>query len=302
MHIWKRKDKDEFVLISNFITMSSKKVSKLKETPFIPPKDVLHLLPNEGITWDNYYKKLIEKEIQSYEKYLPTQMTATYLRPYLPQGKSQASNDKHSSLHRSESNNRSSGSSGTGKRKRLGGRCLYVGFGLSKLGSSLLEIQPQLQMEQIDISSVATQLASSVLGIVSRTMNVTNLTYDNNWFDLIIDKGTFDSIVSFHSQIHFLNALEEIHRVLKPQGYFVMFSCQSGRSNLLLGRKKFYWDLVDVQKIDPFGYNAHYIWMYVLRKWPETKIQKMEGIGNESAKDIQTLAESLLKEASLADL
>ena len=56
-------------------------------------------------------------------------------------------------------------------------------------------------------------------------MDATNLTFEENTFDVVIDKGTFDSILcSKNSFLKVVMMLGEIQKVLKNKGIYILIS------------------------------------------------------------------------------
>jgi ubiquinone/menaquinone biosynthesis C-methylase UbiE len=80
----------------------------------------------------------------------------------------------------------------------------------------------------IDISSVVINKMDRAKGNRTMTfleMNISQMVFPDNTFDIIFDKGTLDTLLtSLESFPIFLAGVAEIRRVLKPTGRFLLVS------------------------------------------------------------------------------
>ncbi|EFC50313.1 predicted protein [Naegleria gruberi] len=110
---------------------------------------------------------------------------------------------------------------------------LDIGCGLSTVSLHLTgHMEKQLcSVTSIDISNMLIALMSDsyadIADIISfKQMDVRDLSFEDNTFDFIFDKATFDSILSFDSStISDLTSYEsEVYRTLKPGGVLMLCS------------------------------------------------------------------------------
>lgn len=98
--------------------------------------------------------------------------------------------------------------------------CLDVGCGNGALSKYVAETC-QLRVTGVDVDPEQVQLArdnvGDVPGICFREADATNLPFQDNDFALVLSFGLM------HHIFNWSNALEEINRVLRPEGYFVYF-------------------------------------------------------------------------------
>ena len=56
-------------------------------------------------------------------------------------------------------------------------------------------------------------------------MDVRNMTFDKNTFDMVIDKACLDAVIcSDGNKANAQGMISEIYRVLKPNGYYICLS------------------------------------------------------------------------------
>lgn len=88
-------------------------------------------------------------------------------------------------------------------------------------------------------------------GIEYFFMDARGLTFATNTFDMVIDKGTIDSMVCTDDPAKYIDLTSrEVARVLKPGGYFVVVSCAVNEARLKLLQKSDYcWQLEQLHHI-----------------------------------------------------
>ncbi|MFX0008175.1 MAG: class I SAM-dependent methyltransferase [Promethearchaeota archaeon] len=100
------------------------------------------------------------------------------------------------------------------------GKLLDVGTGHGRLLKEINEINSKIQLFGIDISEKMIALAKTNLKEIHATLqqgNIVSTQFKNNFFDLITCTGSF---YLWNSPVE---ALNEIHRILKPEKYAVLF-------------------------------------------------------------------------------
>ena len=100
------------------------------------------------------------------------------------------------------------------------GRLLDVGMGHGRLLKELNELNPKIQLFGIDISEKMIALAKTNLKEIPATLhqgNILSTLFNNEYFDLITCTGSF---YLWNSPVE---ALNEIHRILKPEKYAILF-------------------------------------------------------------------------------
>ncbi len=100
------------------------------------------------------------------------------------------------------------------------GKLLDVGTGHGRLLAEINRINPKIELYGIDISKKMILLAKNNLSNIQATLqqgNITSTQYENDYFDLITCTG------SFYLWNAPVEALNEIHRILKPGKHAVLF-------------------------------------------------------------------------------
>lgn len=82
-------------------------------------------------------------------------------------------------------------------------------------------------------------------GLQFLEMDILNMTFPRNTFDVVIDKATLDSVLCAEESSRLIQTmLKQIHRVLKPYGMFMMLSYAKSQLRLNYLKKKDYsWDI-----------------------------------------------------------
>ena len=81
----------------------------------------------------------------------------------------------------------------------------------------------------IDVSKVVidqmTEKHKDKASVTWKVMNATQMDFSDELFDIVLDKGTFDSILCGESSTSMAHrTLKEVYRVLKPNGVFICVS------------------------------------------------------------------------------
>ena len=160
-----------------------------------------------------------------------------------------------------------------------GGRCLVVGAGSSELSFDLYD-DAEVGIKDIisiDVSQVVVRHMQGLIGdrkgCEYAGMNVTELTYPDDSFDVIIDKGTLDSLLCAENGKEIsTKALEQIFRVLKPQGYYICISyANSDMRMVFFTQEMLDWD-VEIRQIpkpklmDSVTSNDEFHYIYIMKK------------------------------------
>lgn len=161
---------------------------------------------------------------------------------------------------------------------------LQSGCGSSEL-TSLLYNSGYHHIENIDfVPEVIEQMKTlhqHLNGVTYTCMDVRQLTFPNDTFDLIIDKGTFDCVVLddkldiFDSQHSIHRMLSEMYRVLKCNGIYLFFSLYSDmeRLHILNYNKEQEWEIeYKEMECSPLELpNQTHTYMYVCTKKKKKK-------------------------------
>lgn len=104
-------------------------------------------------------------------------------------------------------------------------KVLVLGCGNSTMSSDMVKDGFQ-KVYNIDISSVVINNMRDTFKdeprLIWEEMNCAKMSFEDNFFDLCIDKGTLDAIVCNIDDVNLMKqSLKEIHRTLKPGGRFI---------------------------------------------------------------------------------
>ena len=129
-------------------------------------------------------------------------------------------------------------------------------------------------------------------------MDVRNLKFENNFFDLAVDKSTMDAILCGENS--FLNAakmLKEVQRILKIGGYYMMISYGTPDARLLHLKRKFEKFDIQVLKID-----KNYVDEKVIDKHHYIYLcQKLEGADEASKENFDDTIKELTIKKKIED-
>ena len=103
-------------------------------------------------------------------------------------------------------------------------RILMVGCGSSKL-SNQMYLSNYKNITNVDISEIVIQkMKKQYPEMEWKEMDATKMSFENNSFDCVIDKGTLDAIMCGNDPIPPANLIKEMHRVTKQGGYFCIIT------------------------------------------------------------------------------
>jgi|EP00769_Ergobibamus_cyprinoides_P004590 SAM-dependent methyltransferase len=160
-------------------------------------------------------------------------------------------------------------------------RVLVVGNGTSRLGHDLLEAGVA-RVEVTDVSPVAVELLSAGThppGLTAQVQDVTALSYPPASFDVVVDKGTLDSLLcgdDSRARVH--KFMQNVARVLAPAGKFLAVSyADPDQRNMYISRSEYDWDVTPVKMPKPPIVNlggdvevgSSDLWLYVCAKRDE---------------------------------
>ncbi|KAL9655274.1 hypothetical protein ABK040_009048 [Willaertia magna] len=216
-----KNQEEQYQIADNFIhRMRANELNSLKLDITVPQETTIPYDLKEFQYWNNYYQQhgFIEEWYCDWDLF----------KKYLPLNSLQKLYQQHTNSNTNNTNNNHF-------------RILDVGCGVSNLSIHLLDyLEDSLKIkncmiDNIDISNICIHLQTETyldlikLNIFNfRQLDIRDLSkaYLNETFNLIIDKATFDSILSFEDGD--LNDIEkyeeEIYRVLKPGGLFILVS------------------------------------------------------------------------------
>ena len=122
--------------------------------------------------------------------------------------------------------------------------------------------------------------------MIFETMNALDIEYEDEQFDIIFDKATFDCILcDIQANKKAKIYMDEIYRLLKPKGYFFLISnSEPENRNKYLLKKGYKFNILvhkiendekDVKYFDMLDYNLNYLkkthYVYVCQKMEEGK-------------------------------
>jgi len=108
-------------------------------------------------------------------------------------------------------------------------KILMVGCGNSKLSENMYT-ENYHNIVNIDISGIVIDKMNQekdkkkMNKMIYSEMDATSMTYDDNSFDFSLDKGTFDALSCSPTNELCFRMLQEMHRVTKINGYYVMIT------------------------------------------------------------------------------
>ena len=185
------------------------------------------------------------------------------------------------------------------KISKESGRILNVGCGNSELSENMYD-NGYHNIYNIDISSTVinlmTERSKNRPGMIYEVMDVCDIKYENNYFDLIIDKSTMDALLcGYYYCINIAKMVKEIQRVLKVGGYYMIISYEEPESKMIhLNRKflKFKIDIIKIGQKDEIGkYNYNYIYL----------CQKLEGADEACEKFYDETINELIQEEEMEE-
>ena len=176
------------------------------------------------------------------------------------------------------------------------GQILNLGCGNSEFAEDMYN-DGYKNIKNIDIShNVIKAMAErnkDKEGMVYEVMDVRDLKYENNSFDLAVDKSTIDALLCGEDAfINVAKMIKEVQRVLKVGGYYMIVSYGTPEYRMLhLNRKfeKFKIEILKIEKdfVEEDGYDKHH-YIYLC--------QKLEGADEISQKYFDKTMEELIKQ------
>ena len=181
------------------------------------------------------------------------------------------------------------------------GKILNLGCGNSEFSENMYD-DGYTNIKNIDISlSVINQMSERCKRRTKMTyevMDVRYIKYDNNYFDLAIDKSTIDALLCGDDAfINVAKMIKEVQRVLKVGGYYMIISYGTPDNRILhLNRKfeKFNIEIIKIEKdyIEEEGFDSyHYIYL----------CKKLEGADEISNKYFDETIKSLTEQQKRED-
>ena len=176
------------------------------------------------------------------------------------------------------------------------GQILNLGCGNSEFAEDMYN-DGYKNIKNIDIShNVIKTMAErnkDKEGMIYEVMDVRDLKYEDNSFDLAVDKSTIDALLCGEDAfINVAKMIKEVQRVLKVGGYYMIVSYGTPEYRMLhLNRKfeKFKIEILKIEKdfIEEDGYDKHH-YIYLC--------QKLEGADEISQKYFDKTMEELIKQ------
>ena len=176
------------------------------------------------------------------------------------------------------------------------GQILNLGCGNSEFAENMYD-DGYKNIKNIDIShNVIKAMAErnkEKEGMIYEVMDVRDLKYEDNSFDLAVDKSTIDALLCGEDAfINVAKMIKEVQRVLKVGGYYMIVSYGTPEYRMLhLNRKfeKFKIEILKIEKdfVEEDGYDKHH-YIYLC--------QKLEGADEISQKYFDKTMEELIKQ------
>lgn len=169
-------------------------------------------------------------------------------------------------------------------------KILILGCGNAELGEDMYK-DGYTHIDNIDISTVVIQqMKERTLDYSTMTwtvMDVRDLKFNSNNYDLVIDKSTIDALLcGDNSYINVAKMTKEIQRVLKVGGFYMAISYGTPDNRLdHFQWKHLYWE-VDVRTLNEGTDNPHYVYL----------CKKKEGADEICAENWREVEESLCEE------
>ena len=154
------------------------------------------------------------------------------------------------------------------------GQILNLGCGNSEFSENMY-CDGYKNIKNIDISTNVIKIMSErnkdKEGMTYEVMDVRDLKYEDNTFDLAVDKSTIDALLCGDDAfINVAKMIKEVQRVLKVGGYYMIVSYGTPEYRMLhLNRKfeKFKIDILKIEKdfVEEDGYDKHH-YIYLCQK------------------------------------
>ena len=181
------------------------------------------------------------------------------------------------------------------------GKILNLGCGNSEFSENMYD-DGYHNIKNIDISHYVIDLmkerSKTRPEMTYEVMDVRDIKYESNYFDLAIDKSTIDALLCGDDAfINVAKMIKEVQRVLKVGGYYMIISYGTPDNRVLhLNRKfeKFKIEILKIEKdfVEEEGYdNYHYIYL----------CQKLEGADEASKQFFDQTIEELIEQQKLEE-
>ena len=181
------------------------------------------------------------------------------------------------------------------------GKILNLGCGNSEFSENMYD-DGFHHIKNIDISESVIKSMSERSkdrpGMTYEVMDVRDIKYESNYFDLAIDKSTIDALLCGDDAfINVAKMIKEVQRVLKVGGYYMIISYGSPDYRVMhLNRKfeKFKVEILKIEKdfVEEDGYdNYHYIYL----------CQKLEGADEASKLFFDKTIEELINQQKMEE-
>jgi EEF1A lysine methyltransferase 4 len=178
----------------------------------------------------------------------------------------------------------------------LDGKILILGCGNAELGEEMYQ-DGYINIENIDISAVVIQQMKDrnieKPGMNWSVMDVRDLKFPSNYFDLAIDKSTIDALLcGDKAYINVAKMTKEVQRVLKVGGAYMVISYGIPETRLdHFQWKHLHWDLSH-QVLNEGTENPHYVYL----------CRKKEGADEICQQNWEEIEESLCEEDQAVQL
>ena len=181
------------------------------------------------------------------------------------------------------------------------GRVLNLGCGNSEFSENMYS-DGYKNIYNIDISEnvikAMSQRNKDKEGMIYEVMDVRKLNYEDNSFDLAVDKSTIDALLCGDDAfINVAKRIKEVQRVLKVGGYYMIVSYGTPEYRMLhLSRKfeKFKIEILKIEKdfVEEDGYDKHH-YIYLC--------QKLEGADEISQKFFEATLDELITQQKMEE-
>ena len=181
------------------------------------------------------------------------------------------------------------------------GKILNLGCGNSEFSENMYD-DGFHNIKNIDISKNVIKLMSERnkdrTEMTYEVMDVRDIKYESNYFDLAIDKSTIDALLcGDEAFINVAKMIKEVQRVLKVGGYYMIISYGAPDDRLIHLKRKFEKFKIEILKIEKDyveeeGYdNYHYIYL----------CQKLEGADEVSKQFFDETIEELILQQKMEE-
>ena len=186
------------------------------------------------------------------------------------------------------------------KLSKNSSKILNVGCGNSEFSENMYD-DGYHNIQNIDLSeeliNFMKERSQNRPGMTYEVMDVFDMAFKNNLFDLIIDKSTLDAIsCSYDYFVNIAKMLKEIQRVLKIGGYYMVISYEEPDNRLIhLNRKflKFKIDTIKLKENYGKGVKNDFIYIYLC--------EKLEGADEASEKFYEETIKELIAQEEIEE-